>query len=151
MSARLQVSARIRIRAAPDQVWRAATDWPRHREWIPATTVHGGTETGAAITARTAVGPVGFTDTMIITEWDPPWRCVTRHTGRVIRGGAMLEVVPAGDFSEFRWTELVDLPVPAAVRPAATLFAQWTIGPLLRAGLGYALRRLARLIESGAI
>jgi hypothetical protein len=151
MSAPLEVTARIRIRATPERVWRAAMDWPRQGEWIPATTARGGTGVGAELTARTAVGPVGFTDTMVITEWDPPWRCVTRHTGQLIRGGGVFEVVPAGDFSEFRWTELVDLPVPAAVRPAATWLAQRTIGPLVRAGLGFALRRLARLIESGAL
>jgi hypothetical protein len=31
-------------------------------------------------------GPAGFTDTMKITEWDPPRRCVVRHTGRAVRG-----------------------------------------------------------------
>ena len=38
--------------------------------------------------AVTAIGPVGFTDTMEIVEWDPPHRCVVRHTGRVVRGEA---------------------------------------------------------------
>ncbi|HEU5416115.1 MAG TPA: SRPBCC family protein [Streptosporangiaceae bacterium] len=149
MPAALEIRARIRIRATPGRVWQAATDWPRHSEWMPATTARGGNGRGAEIAARTAIGPVGFTDTMVITEWDPPRRCATRHTGRLIRGGGSFEVVPAGDLTEFRWTELIDLPVPAAVRPAATVLARWTIGPLARAGLGYALRRFARLVEAG--
>jgi carbon monoxide dehydrogenase subunit G len=150
MTEQLRITARIRIRATPERVWQTAMDWSRQHEWIPATTSKGGTGKGAEIAARTAIGPVGFTDTMIVTEWDPPRRCVTRHTGHVVRGDGIFEVVPAGDLSEFRWTELVDLPVPAAIRPAATMLAQWTVGPLVRIGLDYALRRLARLIESGA-
>ena len=150
MTEQLRITARIRIRAAPERVWQTAMDWSRQREWIPATTVQGGTGTGAEVAARTAVGPIGFTDTMIVTEWDPPRRCIVRHTGRVVRGGGIFEVVPAGDLSEFRWTELVELPVPPVIRPAAALVARWTISPLVRVGLGYALRRLARLIEAGA-
>ena len=85
---------------------------------------------------------------MIITEWDPPRRCVVRHTGRVVRGDGIFEVIPHGELTEFRWTELIDLPVPDSVRPAATRDR----GPVDRgaadqAGPGLrALRRFARLV-----
>ena len=58
------------------------TDWSRQHEWIWATQVRGGQGLGATVVGWTGVGPVGFTDTMIISEWDPPLRCVVRHTGR---------------------------------------------------------------------
>lgn len=142
----LEITSRIRVRADPQRVWELAMDWSRQGEWIPATVVRGGTGVGARVEARTGVGPAAFTDTMVITEWAPPRRCVVRHTGRVVRGSGVFEVVPQGEFSEFRWTELIDLPVPEAVRPVATAIGRWTVVPLTRLGLDYALRRFARLV-----
>jgi hypothetical protein len=142
----LEITSRIRVRADPQRVWELAMDWSRQREWIPATVVRGGTGVGARVEARTGVGPAGFTDTMVITEWAPPRRCVVRHTGRVVRGSGVFEVVSLGEFSEFRWTELIDLPVPGAARPVAIAIGRWTVVPLTRLGLDYALRRFARLI-----
>jgi len=142
----LEIKARIVVRADPARVWQRAMDWSRQSEWIPATTVRGSDGVGAEVVARTGIGPAGFTDTMVITEWDPPRRCAVRHTGRLVRGNSSFEVVPRGELSEFRWTEMLELPVPAPVRPAATVLGQWTLAPVVRLGLGYALRRLARLL-----
>jgi carbon monoxide dehydrogenase subunit G len=142
----LEISSRIVVRADPSRVWERAMDWSRQGEWMPATTVRGSDGVGARVVARTGVGPAGFTDTMVITEWDPPRRCVVRHTGRLVRGNSSFEVVPRGQLSEFRWTEMLELPVPAAIRPAATALGRWTLAPLARLGLGYALRRFARLL-----
>jgi hypothetical protein len=148
----------VRVRATPERVWEIAMDWSRQGEWIPGTRVSGGTGVGAQVVARTAVGPVGFTDTMIITEWDPPRRCVVRHTGKVVRGSGIFEVIPLrdtsdpsdpgdlSDLSEFRWTELVELPVPDAVQPGAVLVGRWTVVPLTRLALDYSLHRFARLV-----
>ena len=141
----LEISAGVSVRAEPERVWQVAMDWSRQGEWIPGTRVRGGAGTGAEVAAWTGIGRIGFTDTMIITEWDPPRRCVVQHTGKVVRGSGVFEVLPRGALSEFRWTELVELPVPAALAPAATLAGRWTIVPLTRLALGYALRRFARL------
>jgi len=146
-----EVSARTRVRATPGRVWQVAMDWSRQGEWIPATRVHGGTGVGAQVVARTALGPVGFTDTMIITEWDPPRRCVVRHTGKVVRGSGIFEVIPHGELTEFRWTELVELPLPAALQRGPALRATQFLtrraaGPLTRRALQYALARFARLV-----
>jgi carbon monoxide dehydrogenase subunit G len=145
MAPPLEITAATPVRAEPARVWQVATDWSRQGEWIPGTRMRGGTGPGAAVEAWTGVGRIGFTDSMIITEWDPPRRCVVRHTGRVVRGSGVFEVLPRGQLSEFRWTELVELPVPAAVAPAVALIARWTVVPLARLALGYALRRFARL------
>jgi carbon monoxide dehydrogenase subunit G len=141
----LEVVARVRVRAAPERVWQVAMDWARQGEWIPGTQVSGGTGVGAQVTARTAIGPVGFTDTMIITQWDPPRRCVVRHTGQVVRGSGIFEVVGDGAESEFRWTELIELPVPGAAQPAAMALGRRTIAPVTQLALDYSLRRFARL------
>jgi carbon monoxide dehydrogenase subunit G len=147
----LEVIAQVRVRATPEKVWAVAMDWSRQGEWIPATQVRGGTGVGARVVARTAVGPVGFTDTMVITEWDPPRRCVVRHTGKVVRGDGIFEVIPHGEFTDFRWTELVELPLPAALQrgsaqQATQFLSRWTVVPLTRRSLQYALTRFARLV-----
>jgi carbon monoxide dehydrogenase subunit G len=147
----LEVSAQTQVRATPERVWDVAMDWSRQGEWIPGTTVRGGTGVGAHVTARTAVGPVGFTDTMVITEWDPPRRCVVRHTGKVVRGSGIFEVIPHGELTEFRWTEIVDLPLPAALQRgtagrATQFLGHGAVVPLTRRSLQYALSRFARLV-----
>jgi carbon monoxide dehydrogenase subunit G len=142
MPTALQVAAQVTVDADPERVWQAAVDWPRQREWIWGTRVHGGHGTGAEVVGWTGIGPVGFTDPMVITDWDPPRRCVVTHTGRVVRGTGVFEVSPRGPRTEFRWTEHVQLPLP----PAVGQLAGRVICPLARWGLRSSLRRFARLL-----
>jgi hypothetical protein len=145
MPTTLTIMAGVLVRAAPQQVWDTGTDWSRQHEWIWATRVTGGYGAGAAVSGWTGIGPVGFTDTMVITEWDPPRRCTVTHTGRVVRGSGVFEVRPRGDRSEFRWIERIELPLP----PALGRLAGAVIGPIARLGLGSSLRRFARLFPVG--
>ena len=138
MSTPLEISSQVLVQATPQQVWDLAMDWQRQGDWMPGTWVRGGAGIGAGVTARTGIGPLGFTDTMVITEWEPPRRCVVRHTGKVVRGLGIFEVVPQGQQTEFRWTELLDLPIPGAAA-----LGRWTVAPLARRGLAIALRRFA--------
>jgi Polyketide cyclase / dehydrase and lipid transport len=138
----LRIAAEVTVDAEPGRVWRAAVDWPRQREWIWATRVTGGQGTGAEVTGWTGIGPIGFTDPMVITEWDPPRRCVLRHTGRVVRGTGIFEVIPRGPRSEFRWIEQLQLPVP----PAVGRLAGRVITPVAAWALRSSLRRFARLL-----
>ena len=137
----LRIAAAVTVAAEPAATWRAAVDWPRQREWIWATRVSGGHGPGAEVTGWTGIGPVGFTDPMVITEWDPPRRCVLRHTGWLVRGSGIFEVAPHGPGSQFRWTEHLQLPVPPAIGRLAGL----VITPLAEWGLRSSLRRFARL------
>jgi carbon monoxide dehydrogenase subunit G len=141
MSARLEVTSRVLVPAEPERVWQVAMDWSRQREWMLGTQVRGGAGPGAEVVARTGIGPVGFADTMVITEWDPPRRCVVRHTGRVVRGLGIFEVAPSGRESEFRWTEQLQLPWPLS-----GVLGRRVVVPLARWGLNASLRRLARLV-----
>jgi hypothetical protein len=161
VTAELEITARITLAEPPARVWQVALDWSRQHEWIWATRVSGGAAAGAAVVARTGVGPVGFTDTMEITEWDPPHRAVVRHTGRVVRGTGIFEVIPArggagngagngpgngpakgsAKGAEFRWTERI--PVPA---PLAGPLGERLLAPAGRWFLQTSLRRLARLV-----
>jgi hypothetical protein len=140
----VEVTSRVVVSADPERVWRAAVDWPAQQRWVRATRVRGGQGVGAPVVARTGIGPIGFTDTMVITQWDPPRRCVVRHTGRVVRGSGIFEVVPCGGACEFRWTERLHLPLGVAGRLA------WrVVRPLAQWGLDASLRRFAQLIMAG--
>jgi len=133
------------VHASPEHAWDLLVDWARQREWIWATRVSGGHGPGAEVVARTGIGLVGFTDSMLITKWDPPRRCVVTHTGKLVRGDAKFEVLPRGDRCEVRWTEHVELPW---LPPALTRLAAAVIAPVARAGLGTSLIRFARLAQA---
>jgi Polyketide cyclase / dehydrase and lipid transport len=144
VSTRAEITARVRVPVPPEQAWRAVVDWPAQGRWMLATRVRGEHGLGARVVARTGIGPAGFTDTMVITEWEPPHRCVVTHTGRVVRGEGVFEVVPAGMGSEFRWTERLDLPFAAAGRWG------WRLGrPMAQYGMDLSLLRFARLVAAG--
>jgi carbon monoxide dehydrogenase subunit G len=138
----LRVRAQVHVRAGQEQVWALVTDWSRQHEWIWATRVRGGQGLGATVVGWTGVGPVGFTDTMIISEWEPPRRCVVRHTGRVVRGSGIFEVIPDGTECDFRWTEDLELPLP----PELGRLAGLVIRPIAGWSLAASLRRFARLL-----
>lgn len=135
----------VDVDAAPQVVWDSMVDWESQGEWIPATRVRGtaqdGRGVGGGVEAWSGVGPLGFLDTMVITEWDPPRRCVVRHTGRVVRGSGAFEVEElAGGRSRFVMSEDVQPPFGALGRAA------WpVVRPLLELGLARSLRRFARL------
>ncbi len=135
--------------AAPAQVvWDAVVDWPAQGEWMLGTSVRvskgDGESVGSELAAFSGLKPLGFLDTMVISEWAPPRRCVVTHTGRVVRGRGIFEVVPAGaDAATFVWREELDLPLGVLGRLG------W---PLVRLpfalGVRYSLRRLARYCEA---
>lgn len=98
----------------PDEAWRRITDWERHGEHIPFTTVAlTGTirdGVGAGFVARTSIGPVHIDDPMEVTHWDPPvfekpGRCEIEKRGRVILGGATITVHRTSEGSVVRWVE----------------------------------------------
>ena len=164
MATRLIVTAGVIVGADQWEVWDLAVDWARQHRWILATRTQGGHGLGARVTGRTSIGPVGFTDPMLITEWDPPNRCTVTHQGKIVRGEGIFEVLPgdgrgrrngtgtrgapdAQTRTEFRWTERIELPLPPVIgRPLARLL----IGPITRAGLASSLRRFAGLLTAPA-
>ena len=127
-------------------------DWPRQGEWVLATRVEvtsgDGRSVGSGVRVATGVGPLAVVDTMVVTEWTEqrpagPFRCVVEHTGRVVRGGGVFEVVAAGeDRSTFRWVEQLDLPLGVVGRLGWPL-----VRPALRAGLAHSMRRMGASCE----
>jgi len=140
---RVSVGAEAVCAAPAETVFEVLTDWPRHIEWMPFTRAEGGRGVGAGLVGRTGVGPVGFTDAMVITEWAPGRRVAVRHTGRAVRGAARFEIVPrSGGGSVVLWTERLELPLGPVGRLGWALLHR-----PVRAVMRLSLRRLARLAE----
>jgi carbon monoxide dehydrogenase subunit G len=137
------VHAAVDVEAPAERVWEVLVDWQRHGEWVPFTRAEGGAEEGASVEAWTGVGTVGFLDTMVISDWEPPTRVTVRHTGRLVRGEGRFDLLDLpGGRCRVTWSELVDLPLGAAGR------AGWiAVGPFARLMLRTALGRLAKLFE----
>ncbi|MEU4832944.1 SRPBCC family protein [Streptosporangium sp. NPDC023615] len=142
---RSRISVSVDAHARPEQVFSVLTDWSRHDEWMVLTHARvasgDGHSRGSRLAAFTGVGPVGFLDTMEITEWDPPRRVGVRHTGRLVRGTGVFRVLPReGGGSTIVWEEELDVPFGAAGRLG------WrVIAPLNAALFRLSLRRLAAL------
>ncbi|HEX7472953.1 MAG TPA: SRPBCC family protein [Candidatus Limnocylindrales bacterium] len=142
------ITVDVIVDAPVEAVWAAVVDWDRQSEWMLGTTVRGttagGVGLGGGLEAVTGLGPLRFTDPMVITEWEPPHRCTVKHTGRVVRGYGIFEVfaLPGGR-SRFVWSERLDLPLGVAGRVAWPL-----VKPAFAAGVRASLNKLARGIEA---
>ena len=109
----------VDVDAPPERVWAALTDWTRQGEWMLLTDVEvvsgDPRGVGGRLAARTGIPwrrgrHLGVLDTMVVTEWDPPRRVVVQHTGRIVRGPGIFEVIPRGERTTFVWTERLHLP-----------------------------------------
>jgi carbon monoxide dehydrogenase subunit G len=146
MRGSLQVD--VEVDAPAEATWQVLTDWDRQHEWALLTRTRGigptgGHAVGEQVHAVTGLRPLGFLDSMVITQWDPPALCEVRKPGRVVRGQARFEVTPLGP-TRSRVTYRAEVDLPAGRLGALA----W---PLVRAGIagGFAvsLRRLARIAE----
>lgn len=136
--------AGIDLDAPADVAWSVAMDWSRQGEWIPGTAVHviagDGCSVGSRLAAFTGVADLGFLDTMEITEWAPPRRCVVRHVGRLLRGVGVFEIRPRGPLaSRFEWYEELQPPFGLLGR---------VVLPLVRPAFEAGLRRAGRTLDA---
>ncbi len=137
--AHAEVAAELPVGA--EEGWAAVVTWERQSEWMLLTKVSGGAGLGERVAARTAVGPVGFTDDMEITVWDPPRLCRVKHLGKLMRGEGAFAIEDLGPGRcRFVWSEDIEL---------GRLEVTW---PVVRPGfemfLRMSLRRLVRRLET---
>ncbi|WP_194916500.1 SRPBCC family protein [Catenulispora rubra] len=140
----LRVSVDVAVPA--EQAWAAIADWPSQGTWMVATQVRGtASAVGEKLEGWTGIGPVGFLDTMTVTEWDPPRSCVVLHTGHVVRGTGGFEVAALGERRcRVTWWERVDLPFGVLGKVG------WlAVGPTTRLFFKVSLGRLKRVLETG--
>lgn len=146
----LEVAATTIVHAPHERVFPALAAFERQGEWIPLTRVRvleGDGGEGSRVEAVTSIGPAVVRDRMRVTRVDPPYEIRVRHEGRVLRGPGVFRCTPlAQDRTQVVWHEWFSLPAGPIGRMAGT--ALW---PGSRAGLRYALRRFARLVEEGRL
>jgi hypothetical protein len=142
------LTADVIVDASPAEVWNVVTDWERQSTWMLMTNVRATRVdvpgVGDELAAFTGVGRLGLLDKMRVSEWDPPRRCVVTHTGSIVAGSGIIEVValPNGA-TRLVWTELIELPFGRFGRlawPAAR--------EIVRLGLLISLRRVARQLSA---
>lgn len=145
-----EVTASVTVRASAERVFAAFTAWERQGEWIPLTRVRvvaGDGGEGTEIEAVTVLGPATLRDEMRVAKMDPPYEVRVIHYGRLLRGPGVLRCTPLADGrTHMVWHEWFQLPAGAAGRVAWPLL--W---PGSKLGLRYALNRLAKLVEAGAL
>ena len=98
---------------------------------------------GGGIEAWTGVGPLGFLDVMVVSEWEPPHRCTVEHVGKFVRGSGGFQVSDlGGGRSRVLWWERVEIPFGAAGRVG------WrVVRPLAQWGVLASLKRFRRIVE----
>lgn len=148
----VRVAASIDLNTGPDIAFAAVADLPSQEKWIIATRLYpiegpvSIPQVGSRMAAFTGLGSVGFLDTMVVTEYDPPWRWVTRHEGDVVQGVGIFEIEVTGDGCRFTWAEELDLPLGIIGRLGWPL-----IKPLAHLGLLASLKRMAKQVELGSL
>ncbi|MBC7564798.1 SRPBCC family protein [Candidatus Saccharibacteria bacterium] len=141
------LSASVLVNTPTAHTFDCLTNWPAQSEWIVGTIVsatkHDGRGVGAEISAFTGMWGIGFTDTMVITAWDPPHKCSVQHTGHIVRGtGDFIVTSISKQQSSFTWSEDFILPFGIIGKIG------WTAArPFVRLGLYISLKRFARWAE----
>jgi hypothetical protein len=144
----IEVVERVDVVAPAAVVWAAITDWHKQGDWMLSTRVRveegDGRSPGSRLSARTALGPLGFTDHMEITRWEPPVSCEVVHCGRVVRGTGGFTIEARGvSRSTLVWWERLTPPMGAV-----GVLAWRVTGPAFRLGIRHSLRRFADFAES---
>ncbi|MBB4854406.1 hypothetical protein HNP40_001793 [Mycobacteroides chelonae] len=131
-----------RVSALPaDEAFARITDWSRHSEHIPLTSVlvtnASSAGVGTTFVGRTRLGSIGFDDPMTVTRWEPPQggglgRCRLEKTGQLILGWAEIEVRQQDTGSRVVWTEDVSVRgLPRVFDRLTKVGGQWMFGRAL--------------------
>ena len=145
-----EVTATVIVKAPAERVFEAFTQWERQSDWIPFTKVRvvsGDGGEGSVIEAITSVRGARLRDEMRVEKVDPPYELRVVHFGRILRGPGVMRCTPMGSgHTQVVWHEWFHLPGGVAGRVA------WPVlWPGSKVGLTAALKRFARLVESGLL
>jgi uncharacterized protein YndB with AHSA1/START domain len=105
--------------AHPTTVWGVLTDFAAYESWIPLTTMRvddGPPRVGWGFAGLSGIGPLRFSDSMVLTRWEPPTGddeggggFAVLKTGRVLSGWADVRVTAAPVGSTVTWAEEITL------------------------------------------
>jgi uncharacterized protein YndB with AHSA1/START domain len=146
--------------ANPAAVWDVVADFAGYGDWMPLTrmrTDDGPPRVGWGFAGLSGPGPLAFSDSMLVTRWDPPtpdgpgapavFRIV--KTGRLLGGWAEVTITPeprggtaaAGVGSRLDWVEDVvvrPLPFKRLFAPLLDRVSAWLYGRAVDAMLARA-------------
>ena len=151
MSARVTASIDLPGVGAPE-AFAALVDPAAQERWMIATRLYPVQAAapvplvGSRVAAFTGVGGLGFLDTMTVTAYEPPHRWVVDKDGDLLRGIGTMEIRPIPGGCRARWTNELILPFGVCGRAAFVL-----VRPVVELALRACLRRLARLLQTGAL
>jgi len=143
----------VRYTAAPPAaVWAELTDFGAHGRWMPLTTMRldeGSPRLGWCFAGLTGVGPLRFSDPMVVTGWRPPSESGPHHvaelrlvkTGRLLGGWVRVTVEENDDGSRVVWHEELTirlLPATPLTAPLVAGAAGWLYARALDGMLGRA-------------
>ena len=141
------LSISLVIEAPCKDVWKKIADWESQGDWMLQTKVWVTSDyvegVGTSIAAFT--GPLykfyprlkslGLLDLMVVTQWQPPYRCDVDHVGKVLKGSGSFQLSEINSSStRFDWSETI-------VAPKAIFLL---VAPLLYVGVRISLARFAR-------
>jgi len=148
----VRVDASIDLTTDPATAFAAAADLPSQERWVIATRLYpiegevSIPQVGSKLAAFTGLMGIGFLDTMVVTEYDPPWRWVMQHYGAFVMGVGIFEITPTANGCRFTWAEELDLPFGVLGRLAWPL-----VKPIAHFALLACLRRMAKQLERGSL
>lgn len=106
--------------ATPTAVWDVVTDFAGYGDWMPMTrmvTDDGAPRLGWGFAGISGIGPLSFSDSMLLTQWDPPVPSTEAATGpaapvapsvfRIVKTGRLLG----------GWAEITITPEPSESSP----------------------------------
>lgn len=133
------------VRADRARVFDVVSDFRRHGDYIPLTTMvtdDGPAGAGWRFTGRSGIGPLVLVDRMEITAWEPDRFFRIDKRGPVLDGWAEARLSDDGPHTRLVWTEEI-VPRPAALgRRLAPV-----LDPANRWMFSRALDRMARRAE----
>jgi len=148
----VRVDASIELQTDPQTAFAAAADLPSQERWVIATRLYpiegevSIPQVGSRLAAFTGIAGIGFLDTMVVTEYDPPWRWVMQHEGAFVQGVGIFEITPTAEGCRFTWAEELNLPFGPIGRLGWPL-----VKPIAHLGLLGSLRLMARHLERGSL
>jgi hypothetical protein len=122
-------------------VWSVLSDFAAYGSWMPLTRMRtdpGTPHAGWGFAGVSGVGPLHFTDSMVVTDWSPPQdtgagRFRVVKTGWLLGGWAQARVERDGSGSRVVWDQHLQVrPVPS-VRPVDTVVERVAGGLYARA------------------
>jgi hypothetical protein len=103
------------------RAWQAIADWEGQGNWMLQSRVWVTSQIREGIGTKIAAftGPFyksypkfsnfGLLDTMVVTNWQPPYRCDVMHTGKILKGTGTFELVEiSATATRFNWSEDIE-------------------------------------------